>query len=87
MIFGLNRDDTNIKYICDQYNFFNNNKIYWYFSGKIFNDYYNYSPQDVNITRMIWTADTVKNTSGKCLTGDPQFTQDTASGWGQRKLG
>jgi len=59
MIFGLNRDDTNIKYICDQYNFFNKNKIYWYFSGKIFNDYYNYSPQDVNITRMIWTADTV----------------------------
>ncbi|SVE39785.1 uncharacterized protein METZ01_LOCUS492639, partial [marine metagenome] len=59
MIFGLNRDDTNIKYICDQYNFFNKNKIYWYFSGNIFNDYYNYSPQDVNITRMIWIAETV----------------------------
>ena len=59
MIFGLNRNDINIKYICDQYNLFNNNKIYWYFSGKIVNEYYNYSPQDVNITKMIWIADTV----------------------------
>ena len=59
MIFGLNPNDINIKYICDQYNLFQKNKIYWYFSGKYFNDYYNYSPQDVNITRMIWTADTV----------------------------
>ena len=59
MIFGLNRNDTNIKYICDKYNFFNKNKIYWYFSGKIFTDFYNYSAQDVNITSMIWIADTV----------------------------
>jgi len=59
MIFGLNRDDINIKYICDQNNLFNNNKIYWYFSGKIVNEYYNYSQQDVNITKMIWIADTV----------------------------
>ena len=59
MIFGLNRDDINIKYICDKNNLFNNNKIYWYFSGKIVNEYYNYSQQDVNITKMIWIADTV----------------------------
>jgi len=59
MIFGLNRNDTNIKYICDQDNLFQKSEIYWYLSGKIFNDYYNYSPHDINITRMIWTADTV----------------------------
>ena len=59
MIFGLNREKTNIKYILNKNNFFTQQKKYWYFTGKDVNEFYVFDWKDLDIARMIWISETV----------------------------
>ena len=59
LIFGISNQNNNIKSILDHHNLFVNFKKYWYYAGININDYYNYKPRDIDITRMTWIADTI----------------------------
>ena len=59
LIFGISNQNNNIKNIIDHHNLFVNYKKYWYYAGININDYYNYKPADLDITKMTWIADTV----------------------------
>ncbi len=59
MIFGLNYYKFNIKYIIDKYKLFKNHTVYWYYAGVNTNEYYDFNPKDIDITNMIWMANTV----------------------------
>jgi hypothetical protein len=59
LIFGISNQNNNIKSILDHHNLFVNFKKYWYYAGININDYYNYNPRDIDITRITWIADTV----------------------------
>jgi hypothetical protein len=59
MLLGLNSYKGNIKYIFDKYSLFNEHKIYWYYAGRQVNEYYQFNKKDIDITNMIWSANTV----------------------------
>lgn len=59
LIFGISNQNNNIKSILSHHNLFVNFKKYWYYAGININDYYNYKPRDIDITRMTWIADTI----------------------------
>lgn len=59
MLFGLNEYHSNIKYIFDKYGIFKKHKINWYFSGVITGEYYNLDKKDIDMTNMVWSANTV----------------------------
>lgn len=59
MLFGLNAYSGNIKYILDKYDLFKEHKIYWYFAGVLSDEHYNFSKKDIDMTKMIWSANTV----------------------------
>tara|TARA_B100001250_G_scaffold275318_1_gene237827 strand:- start:463 stop:1335 length:873 start_codon:yes stop_codon:yes gene_type:complete len=59
LIFGISNQNNNIKSILSHHNLFLNFKKYWYYAGININDYYNYKPRDIDITRMTWIADTI----------------------------
>lgn len=59
MIFGISNHINNINNILEQNHFFKNHQKYWYYAGINIDDYYQYSPRDIDIVRMTWMADTV----------------------------
>ena len=59
MIFGISKHINNVNNILEQYHFFKNHQKYWYYAGININDYYQYSPRDIDIARMTWVANTV----------------------------
>ena len=59
LIFGISNQNNNIKSILSHHNLFVNFKKYWYYAGININDYYNYKPRDIDITRMTWISDSV----------------------------
>jgi len=59
MLLGLNSYKENIKYIFDKYGLFKEHKIYWYYTGVNVNEYYQFNKKDIEITNMIWSANTV----------------------------
>lgn len=59
MIFGLNAYDGNIKYIFEKYEIFKEHNIHWYFSGVNTSEYYIFNSKDIDMTNMIWSANTV----------------------------
>ena len=59
MLFGLNRNSVNIKFITDKNKLFQNHKINWYYAGVHTGEYYKFKAKDIDITKMIWSANTV----------------------------
>ena len=59
MLFGLNMYDDNIKNIIDKYDIFKEHKINWYFAGMPTDEHYNFSQSDIDLTKMLWNANTV----------------------------
>ena len=59
MIFGISNRINNTKKIIDQHNLFTNHQRYWYYSGINITEYYEYRAIDIDITKMIWIADTI----------------------------
>jgi len=59
MIFGISNHINNINNILEQNHFFKIHQKYWYYAGINIDDYYQYSPRDIDIVRMTWMADTV----------------------------
>ena len=59
MLFGLNVYDSNIKYIFDKYGLFKEHNINWYFAGVNASEYYKFNEKDIDMTNMIWSANTV----------------------------
>jgi hypothetical protein len=59
MLFGLNAYDGNIRYIFEKYGIFKEHKINWYFAGVNTGEYYNFNKKDIDMTNMIWSANTV----------------------------
>ena len=59
LIFGISNQINTAKSILDYHNLFENHQKYWLYGGININDYYNYKLRDIDITRMIWIADTV----------------------------
>ena len=59
LIFGISNQINTAKSILDLHNLFENHQKYWLCGGININDYYNYKPADIDITRMTWIADTV----------------------------
>jgi len=59
LIFGISNQITTAKNIIDHHNYFLDFQKYWYYAGININDYYNYNPRDIDITRITWIADTV----------------------------
>jgi hypothetical protein len=59
MIFGLNKNKINIKYILDKYQLFKDHKINWYYAGITTSEYSKFNLNEINITNMIWSAGTV----------------------------
>jgi len=59
MILGISNRINNTKKIIDQHNLFKNHHIYWYYSGINITEYYEYRAIDIDITKMIWIADTI----------------------------
>lgn len=59
MLFGLNKYDGNIKNIIDKYDIFKEHKINWYFAGIPTNEYYNFSQNEIDLTNMVLSANTV----------------------------
>ncbi len=59
MVLGLNSHRENIKYILDKHELFKEHKIYWYYAGVNLNEYYRFNKKDIDITNMIWSANTV----------------------------
>jgi len=59
MLLGLNSYRENIKYIFDKYGLFKEHQIYWYYAGRQVNEYYQFNKKDIDITNMIWSANTV----------------------------
>ncbi len=58
MLFGINRDDINIKYIFDKYKIFKHHKINWYYAGKKF-FYESFDKSAMDITRAIYEGEAV----------------------------
>jgi len=58
MLFGLNGNHVNIKYIFDKYQLFTNHKINWYYSGIRFNKNA-FSENFMDITKPIYGCQTV----------------------------
>jgi len=59
MIFGLNAYEGNIKYIFEKYGIFKEHKINWYFAGVDTSEYYSFDQKDIDMTSMVWSANTV----------------------------
>jgi len=59
LIFGISNQINTAKSILDHHNLFKHHQKYWLYGGININDYYNYKPADIDITRMTWIADTV----------------------------
>ena len=59
LIFGISNQINTAKMILDHNNLFEHHHKYWFYGGININDYYNYKLRDIDITRMIWIADTV----------------------------
>lgn len=59
MLFGLNAYEGNIKYIFEKYGIFKEHKINWYFAGVNASEYYSFDQKDIDMTNMIWSANTV----------------------------
>jgi hypothetical protein len=59
MLFGLNSNRCNAKYIFEKYNLFIDHKKYWYFAGRHTNEYYTFNSKDIDLTRMVWSASAV----------------------------
>ena len=59
LIFGISNQINTAKSILDHHNLFEHNQKYWFYGGININDYYNYKLRNIDITRMIWIADTV----------------------------
>ena len=59
LIFGISNQINTAKMILDHNNLFEYHKKYWFYGGININDYYNYKLRNIDITRMIWIADTV----------------------------
>ena len=59
LIFGISNQINTAKSILDHHNLFEHHQKYWLYGGININDYYNYKPADIDITRMTWIADTV----------------------------
>ena len=59
MLFGLNNYHYNIKYVFDKYGLFKEHKINWYYAGVNVNEYYKFNKKDIDVTNMIWSANTV----------------------------
>ena len=59
MLFGLNNYPYNIKYVFDKYNLFKEHKINWYYAGVNVNEYYQFNEKDIDVTNMVWSANTV----------------------------
>tara|TARA_B110001454_G_scaffold179228_1_gene172375 strand:+ start:384 stop:1253 length:870 start_codon:yes stop_codon:yes gene_type:complete len=59
LIFGISNQINTAKIIMDRHNLFEDHQKYWFYGGININDYYNYKLRDIDITRMIWIADTV----------------------------
>ena len=58
LIFGISNQINTAKSILDHHNLFEHNQKYWFYGGININDYYNFKPRDIDITRMTWIADT-----------------------------
>ena len=58
LIFGISNQINTAKSILDHHNLFEHHQKYWFYGGININDYYNYKPRDIDITRMTWIADT-----------------------------
>lgn len=58
MIFGINSFSGNIKYLCDKYNLFNGYENFYYFAGIDTNQYYKFTRRHVDVTQVIWNANT-----------------------------
>ena len=59
MLLGLNSYKENIKYIFDKYSVFQKHNINWYFAGVNINDFYQFNIKDIDVSNMIWSANTV----------------------------
>jgi len=59
LIFGISNQINTAKSILDHHNLFEHHQKYWFYGGINIDDYYNYKPADIDITRMTWIADTV----------------------------
>jgi len=59
MLFGLNGYEGNIRSIFEKYRIFKEHKINWYFTGVNTGEYYNFKQKDIDITNMVWSANTV----------------------------
>ncbi len=59
LIFGISNQINTAKSILDHHNLFEHHQKYWLYGGININDYYNYKPADIDITRMTWISDSV----------------------------
>jgi hypothetical protein len=59
LIFGISNQINTAKMILDHHKLFENHQKYWFYGGINISEYYNYRLRDIDITRMIWIADTV----------------------------
>ena len=59
LIFGISNQINTAKSILDHHNLFEHHQKYWLYGGINTNDYYNYKPADIDITRMTWISDSV----------------------------
>ena len=59
LIFGISNQINTAKTILDHHKLFEHHQKYWFYGGININDYYNYKLRNIDITRMIWIADTV----------------------------
>ncbi len=59
VIFGLNEYASNIKSLFDRHGLFEKHKINWYFTGVNTGQYYRFDKKDIDMTNMIWNANTV----------------------------
>mgnify|MGYP001074046749 FL=1 len=59
MIFGINTNKININYLVKKYGLFINNIKFWYFEGKFFNFLKNNKLTGMNITKPIYSGETV----------------------------
>ena len=59
LIFGISNQFNTAKMVLDYNNLFEHHNKYWFYGGININDYYNYKLRNIDITRMIWIADTV----------------------------
>ncbi len=59
MLFGLNSNKYNIKYILDKYSLFKDHKKYWYFTGIKVDESYSFYSKDIDMSSLVWSANTV----------------------------